>query len=62
MAIYLDKNNKNPEAKNEMSSFDKYNLEDKIAKRKVGKGKKENTYPIKDNFLNKEPVILEYCH
>ena len=44
MAIYIDKNNKDPEAKNWMSSQLKYNLEDKIAKRKVGKGFKENTY------------------
>jgi hypothetical protein len=45
-----------------MSSFLTYNLEDKIAKKKVGKAFKENTYPIKDNFLNKEPVILVNCH
>ena len=50
MAIYVDKNTKDPEAKNEMSSKPKYNLEDKIAKKKVGKGFKENTHPIKDNF------------
>ena len=50
MAIYIDKNNKYSETKNGMSSFRKYNLEDKIAKRKVGKGFKENTYPIEDNF------------
>ena len=62
MAIYVDKNNKDPEAKNGMSSFLKYNLEDKIAKRKVGKGFNENTYTIKDNILNKEPVISEICH
>ena len=62
MAFYVDKNTKDPESKNEMSSQAKYNLEDKIAKRKVGKGFKENTYPIKDNFLNKEPVILVNCH
>ena len=53
MAFYVDKHNKDPEAKNGMSSQLKYNLENKIAKRKVGKGFKENTYPIKDNFLIK---------
>ena len=37
MAIYVDKNNKDPEAKNGMSSFLKHNLEDKIAKKKVDK-------------------------
>ena len=62
MAIYVDKHNKNPESNNGMSSQLKYNLEDKIGKRKVGKGFKENTYPIKVNFLNKEPVILVNCH
>ena len=62
VAIYVDKNNKDPETKNGMSSFLKHNLEDEIAKRKVGKGFKENTYPNKDNFLNKEPVILVNCH
>ena len=62
MAIYVDKNRKDPETKNEMSSFLKLKLEDKIAKKKVGKGIKENTYPIKDNFLNKEPVISVNCH
>ena len=62
MAIYVVKNKKDPETKNGMSSFCKHNLEDKIAKRKVGKGFKENTYPIKDNFLNKEPVISVNCH
>ena len=62
MAIYVDKNNKDPEAKNGMSSQLNYNLEDEIAKKKVGKGFKENTYPIKDNFLNKEPVIWVNCH
>ena len=53
MAIYVDKNTKDLEAKNEMSSQFKHNLEDKIAKKKVGKGFKENTYSIKDNFLIK---------
>ena len=38
MAIYVDKNNKDPEAKNGMSSILKHFLEDKIAKKKVGKG------------------------
>jgi hypothetical protein len=37
MAIYVDINKKDPETKNEMSSFLKHNLEDKIAKKKVGK-------------------------
>ena len=50
MAIYVDKNTKDPETKNEMSSFLKQNLEDEIAKKKVGKGLKENSYLIKDNF------------
>jgi DNA-binding transcriptional regulator GbsR (MarR family) len=62
MAIYVDKHTKDPEAKNGMSSQLKHYLEDEIAKKKVGKGFKENTYPIKDNFLNKEPVISENCH
>ena len=53
MAIYVDKNNIDREAKNGMSSQLKYNLEDKIAKKKVGKGFKENTNPIKDSFLIK---------
>ena len=61
-AIYVDKNNNDPEAKNEMSSFLKHNLEDKIAKKKVVKGFKENTYSIKNNFLNKEQVIMVNCH
>ena len=61
MAIYVDKHNKDPEAKIGMSSFRKHNLEDKIAKKKVGEGFKENTCPIKDSFLNKEPVILVNC-
>ena len=62
MAIYVDKNNKYLETKNGMSSKHKYNLEEKITKKKVGKGFKENTYPIRDNFLNKKPVISEICH
>ena len=62
MAINVDKNTKDPEAKNGISSQLKYNLQDKIAKRKVGKGFKENSYPIKEYFLNKEPVILVNCH
>ena len=62
MAIYVDKNNKDPETKNGISSFIKHNLEDKIEKRKVGKGFKENTFTIKHNFLNKETVISENCH
>ena len=37
MAFYVDKNNKDPDAKNEMSSQAKYNLEDKIAKRRLAK-------------------------
>ena len=53
MAIKVDKNTKDPETKNGMSSQLKHNLEDKNAKRKVGKGFKENTYPIKDNVMNK---------
>ena len=62
MFIYVDKNTKDPETKNGMSSQLKHNLEDKIAKKKVGKGFKENTYPIKDDFLNKEPLISLNCH
>ena len=46
MAIYVDKNNKDLEAKNGMSSQLKYNNKDKIAKKKVGKQFKENTCPI----------------
>ena len=57
MVIYVDKNNKDSETKNGMSSFLKYNLQDKIAKRKVGKGFRENTHPIKDNFLKKTSDI-----
>ena len=53
MAIYVDKHNKDLETKNELSSFLKYILEDKIAKRKVVKGFNQNTYPIQDNFLMK---------
>ena len=53
MAIYVDKHKKDPESKNEMISQLKYNLEDKIAKKKVSKGFKENTCPIKVIFLIK---------
>ena len=62
MAIYVDKNNKDPEAKNGMSSQLKYNLEDEIAKRKVGKGFKEKNYSINGNFFDKEQMILVNCH
>ena len=62
IAIYVDKNTKDPETKNGMSSFLKYNLEDEIAQKKVVKGFKENNCRIKDSILNKEPVILVNCH
>ena len=50
MDIYIDKNKKDPDAKNGISSKLKYNLEDKIEKRKVCKGFKENNYKINVNF------------
>ena len=42
MAICVDKNNKDPKAKNGMSCKLKHILEDKIAKKKVCKGFNEN--------------------
>ena len=37
MVIYVHINNKDPEAKNGMSSFLKYNIEDKIKKKRLAK-------------------------
>ena len=41
-----------PKAKKEMESWFKYNLEDKKAKWKAGKGFEANNCPKQDNLIN----------
>ena len=51
MAIPSNKHNKDPEAKIEIRSRLKYNLEDNMSIKQIGKGFEGNKDQIKDNIM-----------
>ena len=51
MAAPRSKHNKDPKAKIEMRSRLKYNIEDKMSIKKIGKGLEGNKDQIRDNIM-----------